>query len=158
MKYINQKWLAIRDRANNLIKHQRKLLEQNDGSDVHLSSTINLNVGGKKITVSRNLLTCLKGSRLEVLLSGRFENKILHDKEDHIFLDINTDIFKRLIESLCLMKIVNNDKNKLMINDIHKDDEDLELLVKFLFKEPEPSNEETIPFEDNNQLNKYPLS
>ena len=93
-----------------------------------------------------------------MLLSGRFENKILHDKEDHIFLDIDPDIFKRLIESLCLMKIGNNDKNKLMINDIHKDDEDLKLLVKFLFKEPEPSNEETIPFEDNNQLDKYPLS
>ena len=56
------------------------------------------------------------------------------------------------------MKIGNNDKNKLMINDIHKDDEDLKLLVKFLFKDPEPSNEKTIPFEDNNQLDKYPLS
>ena len=129
-------------------------MEQNGGSDVNLSSIINLNVGGNKMTVSRNLLTCLKGSRLEVLLSGRFENKILRDNEDNIFLDVDPDIFRRVIESLYLIKIANNDKNKLIIKDIHKDDDDLEILVNFLFQEPEPSNDEIIFFEDNNRLDK----
>jgi len=151
---INRKRLIIRERTNNLIKRQRKLLEQNGDSDVNLSSIINLNVGGNKMTVSRNLLTCLKGSRLEVLLSGRFENKILRDNEDNIFLDVDPDIFRRVIESLYLIKIANSDKNKLTIKDIHKDDDDLKLLVNFLFQEPKPSNDEILFFEDNNQLDK----
>ena len=90
-----RKRAMILKRTSTLIERQRKILEQNSGDDDKLSSTINLNVGGKKMTVSRSLLTCLKGSRLEVLLSERFENKILHDKEDHVFLDIDPDIFKR---------------------------------------------------------------
>ena len=93
-----------------------------------------------------------------MLLSGRFENKILRDNKETIFLDVDPNIFKRVIESLYLIKIANNEKNTLMLNDIHKNDKDLKLLVKFLFKDPEPSNEKTIPFEDNNQLDKYPLS
>ena len=141
---INRKRLIIRERTNNLIKRQRK----------NLSSIINLNVGGNKMRVSRNLLTYLKGSRLEVLLSGRFENKILRDNEDNIFLDVDPDIFRRVIESLYLIKIANSDKNKLTIKDIHKDDDDLKLLVNFLFQEPKPSNEEILFFEDNNQLDK----
>ena len=131
---INRKRLIIRERTNNLIERQRKLLEQNGDSDVNLSSLINLNVGGNKMTVPRNLLTYLKDSRLEVLLSGRFENKILRDNEDNVFLDVDPDIFRRVIESFYLIKIANNDKNKLVIKDVHKDDDDLEILVIFVFQ------------------------
>ena len=143
MEDITRKRSAIRERSNNLIERQRKRLKQNGGSNVNLSSIINLNVGGEKMTVSRNLLTCIKGSRLEVLLSGRFENKILRDNEDNIFLDIDPDIFRRVIESFYLIKIANNNKNKLVIKDVHKDDDDLEILVIFVFQQPEPSNEDS---------------
>ena len=149
-----RKRAMILKRTNTLTKRQKKGLEQNSGDDVKLSSTINLNVGGKKMTVSRSLLTCLKSSCLEVLLNGRFENKILRDDEGHIFLDIDPDLFIKVIESFYLIKIVHNSNNKLILKDLHKDDEDLELLVQFLSQVPEPSAEEKQFFEDEQLMNK----
>ena len=156
-KEIKRKRLEFRERTNSLIKRQRNLLDQNGGSDTNLSSTINLNVGGKKMVISRALLTCIKGSRLEVLISGRFENKLLRDNEGNIFLDIDSDLFMRGIESLCLIKISNNSNNKLTLKNFHKDNKDLELLVKFLSKVSEQSIEEEFSFEDGQLLDETTL-
>ena len=106
------------------------------------------------MTVSRSLLTCLKGSRLEILLSGRFENQILRDDESRIFLNIDPDLFIKGIESFYLIKFIHNSNNKLNMKDIHKDDEDLELLVQFLSQVPEPSATEKQFFEDEQLINK----
>jgi hypothetical protein len=61
-----------------------------DGSDV-----IKLNVGGVKIVARRAIK-----SKLASLFSGRFDKKLLHDKNDNIFLDVNPDCFKIILNYL----------------------------------------------------------
>ena len=47
----------------------------------------------------------IKGSRLEVLFSGRWENRILRDEDGHVFLDADPVSFKKIIDYLYMIKL-----------------------------------------------------
>ena len=55
--------------------------------------------------VLRETLTLIKDSRLEVLFSGRWENKILRDDEGCVFIDIDARYFEKVIEYLNSIKV-----------------------------------------------------
>ena len=66
-----------------------------DGND-----TIRLNVGGARIMVKRSVLTLLSDSKLAVLFSGRSDKKLLRDKKNRIFLDVDPVCFKIMLDYL----------------------------------------------------------
>ena len=46
----------------------------------------------------RETLTKIKGSRLEALFSGRWENKLLRDEQGRVFIDMDICFFKKIME------------------------------------------------------------
>ncbi len=61
---------------------------------------VHLNVGGKPIDIRRSTLTCCESSRLEALFSGRWEKALRRDATGRIFIDDNTECFKKMVTSL----------------------------------------------------------
>lgn len=105
---VRQKSKALGDRYSSLLQRQHDLVKRHGGVDISDSDQIHLNVGGTKMYALRETLALIKGSRLEALFSGRWEDKLLRDEEGRVFLDIDPVIFKRILEHLCLMKIQSN--------------------------------------------------
>jgi hypothetical protein len=62
-----------------------------DGND-----TIQLNVGGLGVLV----LTLFPDTKLAVLFSGRWDKKLLRDKKNHIFLDVDPVCFQIILDYL----------------------------------------------------------
>ena len=54
--------------------------------------------------VSRDTLTVVKGSRLDILFSGRWDKELLLDKEGNVFFDIDPFYFKKVVEYLYRVK------------------------------------------------------
>jgi hypothetical protein len=101
-----------------LLTRLHDLSRQNGESQVRPSDIIKLNVGGKKMRVIRETLTLVKGSRLEVLFSGRWESKLLRDDEGYVFLDLDPLYFTKIMEYLYVIKIQKaqsqyNDEDKI---------------------------------------------
>jgi predicted RNase H-like nuclease (RuvC/YqgF family) len=51
------------------------------------NSIVNLNVGGEKMETSKATLTLIEGSLLAIMFSGKWEDKLIKDKNGCIFLD-----------------------------------------------------------------------
>jgi hypothetical protein len=66
-----------------------------DGND-----TIKLNVGGARIMVKRSVLTLFPDSKLAALFSGRWDKKLLRDKKNRIFLDVDPVCFQIILDNL----------------------------------------------------------
>jgi hypothetical protein len=66
-----------------------------DGND-----QIKLNVGGVGVVVKRSVLTQFPDSKLTVLFSGRWDKKLLRDKKNHIFLDVDPVCFQIILDYL----------------------------------------------------------
>ena len=79
----------LTERYSKLIERQCDLTQKKDGSNIKGSDKIHLNMGGTNVYALRETLTLVKGSRLEVLFSGRWENKLLRDEEGSIFFDLD---------------------------------------------------------------------
>ena len=121
-----------RKKKQDVTKLQARLLEKNGGMNVNEAEILKLNVGGEIIKVNRNVLTQVKGSRLEIMFSGRWENQLLRDENGMIFLDIDPYCFKKIIEYL--MKLMMSkmwEGNKEL--DLPKVDEDHENRFRILF-------------------------
>ena len=104
---IREKSQILIDRHSALLKRQSDLTKEHGGSDISGSDMIMLNVGGTKMCVLRETLTLVKGSRLEVLFSGRWESKLLRDGEGNVFFDVDSRYFKKVIEYLYSVKVYN---------------------------------------------------
>lgn len=111
-KLTNQKFKSIRhergqkltQRHSDLLDRQRNLTQQNGGSsDIKESDKIQLNVGGTEIIALREILTTIKGSRLEALFCGRWEDSLLRDQKGRVFMDLDSHYFKKIIEHLHLL-------------------------------------------------------
>jgi len=61
---------------------------------------LDINVGGEMIRVSRETFTHTKGTVLEALFSGRWDNQLQRDKKGCIFLDVNPTCFRCIIDHL----------------------------------------------------------
>jgi hypothetical protein len=64
------------------------------------NDVLDLNVGGQKLSVSRQTLTCVPGSMLEGLFSGRWDAGIAKDKNGNFFIDQPFDLFEAMINFL----------------------------------------------------------
>ena len=91
-------------RHSDLLKRKRDLTQCNGGSDIKGSDKIHLNVGGTQMHALRETLTKIKGSRLEALFSGRWEDKLLRDEQGRVFLDMDVRYFKKIMDHLHSMK------------------------------------------------------
>ena len=111
---IRQRSQKIIERHWDLTNRQRDLTAKDGDSDATGSDKIHLNVGGTEIYALRETLTLIKGSRLEVLFSGRWDKQLLHDEKGCVFLDLDACYFKKIIEHLNLMSAnKDGDKNNL---------------------------------------------
>ena len=113
---IRQRSQKLSARHSNLLDRQRDLMEKNGGFDAKDSDKIHLNVGGTEMYILRETLTQVKGSRLEAVFSGRWENKLLRDKKGRVFMDLDARYFKIIVEHLHLMN-TNFDDNQENIPD-----------------------------------------
>lgn len=96
---------ALQRRHQDILKRQNALKQDHGGSDVRPSDVIRLNVGGTEMIARRGILTAIKGSRLEVLFSGRWENKLLRDEDGRVFMDLDPVVFKSLLDRLFIVKM-----------------------------------------------------
>ena len=69
------------------------------------SDIIRFNVRGTELFARRDTLTVVKGSRLEALFSGRWEKRLLRDGYGRVIMDVDPDMFKKILEYLYTVKI-----------------------------------------------------
>jgi len=106
----------IKQRHSRLLQRQNDIIQSNGDSNIQDTDMIELNVGGTKMRVLRNTLTLIKGSRLDILFSGRWESKLLRDEDERAFMDVDPHSVKKIIEYLCLVKLkldTTYDRNKV---------------------------------------------
>ena len=95
------------EKENDLVKRlqdlNRKKLDiaKSHGSEDALDEDlVEINAGGKLISVKRSTLAQLKGTRLEALFSGRYDQKLRRDDDGRIFLDVNPICFQAIVDYL----------------------------------------------------------
>jgi hypothetical protein len=102
---INNTHQALKKQHQHLIDRQEDLAHKHGGTDVKLSDIIRLNVRGTEMFARRDTLTVVKSSRLEALFSGRWENQLLRDDQGRVFMDVDPNSFKKILEYLYMVKI-----------------------------------------------------
>eukprot|EP00281_Chroomonas_sp_CCMP1168_P020352 CAMPEP_0206227020 /NCGR_PEP_ID=MMETSP0047_2-20121206/8401_1 /ASSEMBLY_ACC=CAM_ASM_000192 /TAXON_ID=195065 /ORGANISM="Chroomonas mesostigmatica_cf, Strain CCMP1168" /LENGTH=594 /DNA_ID=CAMNT_0053650145 /DNA_START=86 /DNA_END=1870 /DNA_ORIENTATION=+ len=85
---------ALKERVSKFEAKVEKLAAGAQGGEV-----VRLNVGGTHIDVDRSTLKIVP-SRLEWLISGRWSDLLIHDKEGRIFLDVDAAWFLPIISYL----------------------------------------------------------
>lgn len=71
-----------------------------EASTAKPNDVFDLNVGGQKLSVSRQTLTCTPGSMLESLFSGRWDAGLAKDKDGCFFIDQPFELFEAMINCL----------------------------------------------------------
>jgi len=83
------------------LKEERRKWEQGKGatgkSVASGGQIVNLNVGGEKISTSRNTLLQPEGSLLATMFSGKIDNNLAKDSDGNIFLDYDPVVSRNLI-------------------------------------------------------------
>jgi hypothetical protein len=107
------------------IELEKKKLEEEKGKmkkiGIEENDIIYLNIGGKKINCKRSTLCQFKGTFLEAMFSGRWEDKMEKDKEGNIFLDFNPYLFQKIIDFLRAKRIEEKSDKPIPIPNINKD-------------------------------------
>mmetsp|Transcript_69725 Transcript_69725/g.215592 ORF Transcript_69725/g.215592 Transcript_69725/m.215592 type:complete len:339 (-) Transcript_69725:26-1042(-) len=70
---------------------------------------VELNVGGQPMSTTRKVLCSAPGSLLQGMFSGNFDEGYKRDKDGRIFLDVDPDLFKKLLSHLRLRRIASPD-------------------------------------------------
>ena len=73
--------------------------------DVNGSEILDINTGGIIISVSRDTLTLIKGTRLEALFSGKCDKRLPRDSDGRLFLDVHPKCFLAVVDYLIDCKI-----------------------------------------------------
>ena len=109
IKRVANSWIGeydqLNERHHDLIDRQAALAKEHGGADAKHSDIIKLDVRGHVLFARRDTLTSVKGSRLEALLSGRWENRLLRNSKGAVCMDVDIDIFKKILEYLYMVKI-----------------------------------------------------
>jgi hypothetical protein len=95
----------LRDRSTEL-DSRREALEETYKSCTELCGNIEaagddkikLNVGGVRVVCRRSILTLFPTSKLAMLFNGRWDKKLLRDKKNRFFIDVNPDCFKKILD------------------------------------------------------------
>lgn len=61
---------------------------------------VNLNVSGDHITARRSTLCLYEGTYLASMFSGRWENAVTKDSSGRVFLELNPQIFRKILDFL----------------------------------------------------------
>jgi len=110
LKKIKEENQAIKSRYKDIIDRQEALAFQHGCEHAKPSDIIYLNVRRTELfTRRRDILTVVKGSRLEALFSGRWENQLLRDESERVFMrNVIPDMFKKILEYLYMVKIADD--------------------------------------------------
>ena len=81
-------------------KNHGELQKNNEPCDI-----IHLNVGGSEMFATRDTLTAIKGSRIEALFAGEWDEHLLRDEKGRIFMDLDPSLFEKILEYLSTAKI-----------------------------------------------------
>ena len=112
MLKVNEEILALKKRREELKTRQEALSPQMvDSSNVRASDIIKMSICGCVLFARRDTLTCVKGSRLEALYSGSWDNQLLKDENGRVFMDFDPDVFKKILEYLYIIKISSNEND-----------------------------------------------
>jgi len=95
----------IHEGFEELREDQDALAAENGVLDVDGSEILDINAGGVIISVSRDTLTQIKGTRLEALFSGRWEKRLPKDGDGRVLLDVNPNCFRAVVDYLNEQKI-----------------------------------------------------
>jgi len=117
-KYRAEKWVTIQTvyqeksaifekNHEDITKEEEKLeaeklevAQKYGNTNADDSDIIEFNVGGKIISLTRGVLTQLKGTMLEALFGGRWDKKLQYDEKGRIFLDLNPICFQSILDYL----------------------------------------------------------
>eukprot|EP00668_Euglena_longa_P000364 GGOE01000467.1.p1 GENE.GGOE01000467.1~~GGOE01000467.1.p1 ORF type:complete len:545 (-),score=64.97 GGOE01000467.1:363-1997(-) len=102
---LRDKSCQLTERHQLLEQQQGALAQQHGGSKVKGTDKLKLNVGGVNVNIRRETLTQFPGTRLAALFSGRWESRLLRDKNNRIFLDVNPACFKKIVDYHNLVRI-----------------------------------------------------
>ena len=109
---LEEQQSKLRDTAAVLEERCRRLQEEftalktkNGGLDVAGNDRLKLNVGGERVVLQRDTVLQFPESKLAALFSGRWENQLLRDKRNRIFMDVNPVCFRLIIEALFQFKL-----------------------------------------------------
>ena len=109
MEMIDDAEKELTERIDKLTKEKCEIAEENGNINAKGDDLVEINAGGKIIAAKRDTLTQLKGTRLEALFSGRWENKLQRDSNGRIFLDVNPKCFQAIVDYLNELMISSED-------------------------------------------------
>mmetsp|Transcript_3001 Transcript_3001/g.3364 ORF Transcript_3001/g.3364 Transcript_3001/m.3364 type:complete len:316 (-) Transcript_3001:59-1006(-) len=108
-RQLEEKKKKLIDDAMRVETEKRQLEEEKDRMKNHHETNpndiIELNIGGTHMTTTRLTLCQIKGSLLEIMFSGRWEDNLILDKEGRIFLDVDPDYFALILKTLRSMRM-----------------------------------------------------
>jgi hypothetical protein len=104
-KELKSEWDCINKGHQDLEAEKKTLCQENGGVSVSDSDILDINAGGEIIRVSRGTLTQIKGTVLDAIFSGRWEKMLLRDGNGNIFLDVNPECFRCIVDYLTECKI-----------------------------------------------------
>ena len=84
----------IHEGFEELREDQDTLAAENGVLDFDGSEILDINAGGVIMSVTRDTLTLIKGTRLEALFSGRWDKHLPRDSDGRVFLDVNPKCFE----------------------------------------------------------------
>jgi hypothetical protein len=97
---LHDRFLQLQQRRSDLEMKYIACAELHGNVKADGNNTIRLNVGGVGVMVKRSILTLLPDSKLAVLFSGRWDKKLLRDKKNSIFLDVDPVCFQIILDYL----------------------------------------------------------
>lgn len=104
---ISSKQLLM-ERQERFLSEERERLSQERETmqtvPVSDNELIHLNVGGRIMTAKRGSLRVIQGSVLDMIFSGRWEDRIVRDNEGRVFFDYDPDLFSVVLRHLSAMQ------------------------------------------------------
>jgi hypothetical protein len=97
---LRDRFVQLKQRRSDLEAKHSAYTELHGNVKADGNDQIQLNVGGTRIVVKRSVLTLFPDSKLAVLFSGRWDKKLLRDKKNRIFLDVDPVSFKIILDYL----------------------------------------------------------
>mmetsp|Transcript_31410 Transcript_31410/g.74992 ORF Transcript_31410/g.74992 Transcript_31410/m.74992 type:complete len:355 (+) Transcript_31410:77-1141(+) len=97
---LDKKESDLTTRLQDLNQKKRDAAKSHGSEDALDEDIVEINAGGKLISAKRSTLTQLKGTRLEALFSGRYDQKSRRDADGRIFLDVNPVCFQAIVDYL----------------------------------------------------------
>jgi hypothetical protein len=97
---LRDRFLKLQQRRSDLEMKYIACAELHGNVKADDNDQIQLNVGGVGVVVRRSVLTQFSDSKLAVLFSGRWDKKLLRDKKNRIFLDVDPVCFQIILDYL----------------------------------------------------------